>query len=278
MYNLQCASEAAAAGRPLTGTGISALVRGGLGSFRLAHAEAAAHEACLSGATASSSDLAGATWRCGAGTLASVSRGVSPAVARALARHGLVTPLLQVIAHDHALVPRLQSVPHSSSGCAVAVPAPVPAACMHSSRAEAGCCPSAQNADVLAGIDVGIAWTRLLWYLSAEWSLPQALPWRATALEPAANVAAWWTILLTGTRAVGELLAAILAADAPARAAVLQDGSWDAAAQRVRWASAAGRPALCISCPLAACYMQQSECDSVQWLLHRWHQELQVSC
>ena len=31
-----------------------------------------------------------------------------------------------------------------------------------------------------------------------------------------------------------EILVAVLAAEAPARAAVLQDGSWDAAAQRVR--------------------------------------------
>ena len=72
-----------------------------------------------------------------------------------------------------------------------------------------------------------------LWSMLFECSTPQALPWQAIASEPTANAASW-EMTLRGTRAVGDLLAAILAADAPARATVLQDGSWDAAAQCVR--------------------------------------------
>jgi hypothetical protein len=75
-------------------------MRGGLGSFQLARAEAAAQEALLSGGIVSASLFVGVAWRCGAGILACVSRGVASPAARALARQDLVTPLLQVAPHD----------------------------------------------------------------------------------------------------------------------------------------------------------------------------------
>ena len=43
-----------------------------------------------------------------------------------------------------------------------------------------------------------------------------------------------WEITLHGTRGIGLILTVIMAADAPASAAIAQDGSWDATVQRVR--------------------------------------------
>lgn len=59
------------------------------------------------------------------------------------------------------------------------------------------------------------------------------MPCCATPSEAAADTATW-QITVLGTTAIGEILAAVLAADDSARRAVVQDGSWDAAMQRVR--------------------------------------------
>jgi hypothetical protein len=64
---------------------------------------------------------------------------------------------------------------------------------------------------------------------------PQALPYRLT-VQTADDTTSWHTTVHT-TQAICGILAAILAADMPACEAALQDGSWDAAVQRVRWAS-----------------------------------------
>ena len=71
-------------------------------------------------------------------------------------------------------------------------------------------------------------------------SSPQALPFKATASEEAQHhlADAAWQVTQSGTLAVGRILGSVLAADRAARAAVLQGGSWDAAAQRVRSAAA----------------------------------------
>ena len=66
-----------------------------------------------------------------------------------------------------------------------------------------------------------------------EICLLQAMPCCATLSETAADIASW-QITDVGTTAVGEILAAVLAAEESARRAVVQDGSWDAAVQRVR--------------------------------------------
>ena len=63
----------------------------------------------------------------------------------------------------------------------------------------------------------------------------QALPCRATVSEKA-NATASWQTTVSGTRAISEILAAVLVADQSACEAVLQDGSWDAAVQHIRCA------------------------------------------
>ena len=60
----------------------------------------------------------------------------------------------------------------------------------------------------------------------------QVLPWAETPSEAGSRES--WRVTLAGSSATADVLAALLAADKPARAAVLRDGSWDAAAQRVR--------------------------------------------
>jgi hypothetical protein len=52
-------------------------------------------------------------------------------------------------------------------------------------------------------------------------------------MDAATPAAAWQTTALA-TSAVGDILAAVLAADAAACETVLQDGSWGAAVQRTR--------------------------------------------
>ena len=66
-----------------------------------------------------------------------------------------------------------------------------------------------------------------------EICLLQAMPCCPTVSEAAADIASW-QITDLGTTAVGEILAAVLAAEESARRAVVQDGSWDAVMQRVR--------------------------------------------
>ena len=59
-------------------------------------------------------------------------------------------------------------------------------------------------------------------------------PWMGTSSEAAADSSSSWQATEQGSTAVCDILAAVLAADASARAAVVRDGSRDAAAQRVR--------------------------------------------
>jgi hypothetical protein len=64
----------------------------------------------------------------------------------------------------------------------------------------------------------------------------QGLPWRPTSAEPADDVESWKTTVV-GTHAVCIILAAV---QTPAtRTAMLPNGSWDAAVQRVRCAPVA---------------------------------------
>lgn len=65
---------------------------------------------------------------------------------------------------------------------------------------------------------------------------PQALPYVLTT-QTADDTTSWQTTV-HATQAICGILAAMMPADMPACEAVLQDGSWDAAVQRVRWASA----------------------------------------
>lgn len=66
------------------------------------------------------------------------------------------------------------------------------------------------------------------------WGLsPQALPWRSTLLESAGDIESWQTTVL-GTEAVFGILAEVLPADESVRAAVVEDGSLDAAVQRIK--------------------------------------------
>jgi hypothetical protein len=71
---------------------------------------------------------------------------------------------------------------------------------------------------------------------------PQALPWQAASSETAAGDIDSLQAVILGTHAVYEILATISPADTLTRAALLQDGSWDAALQRIRWASPIPRP------------------------------------
>ena len=61
----------------------------------------------------------------------------------------------------------------------------------------------------------------------------QTLPWQATTAELAAGTVCWETTAL-GMPATVEIVAGILHTDEAARMIVLRDGSWDAAAQRIR--------------------------------------------
>jgi hypothetical protein len=96
MCNLQAAAEL---GRRWTGDALAAHVRGGLGCFRLAQAEAAAQAALATRspeAVQPGPQVLHKAWRCGADTLAAVARNLMPAAALSLTKQGLVAPLLQV--------------------------------------------------------------------------------------------------------------------------------------------------------------------------------------
>jgi hypothetical protein len=102
--NLQSASDAAAAGRPWAGDAIAALVRGGLGVLRLAHAEFAAQAANPFGDGLNECEeqmimdpIVPLDLRCTAlGIVDYAAQGIQQPALRALARQGLVAPLLQV--------------------------------------------------------------------------------------------------------------------------------------------------------------------------------------
>ena len=61
----------------------------------------------------------------------------------------------------------------------------------------------------------------------------QGLPWRPTSAEPGHDEELWETTI-AGTRAVCDILAVVRNPAMPTRTAVLPDGTWDAAMQRVR--------------------------------------------
>jgi hypothetical protein len=96
---LQGANAAAARGKPWAADAVAALVRGGLGSLNLAHAECAAQLALpLETPQAAKPDL-GKPYRArhmGADILALVTECLTPPISRALVRQGLVPALLQV--------------------------------------------------------------------------------------------------------------------------------------------------------------------------------------
>lgn len=98
--DLQYCNEEAAGSMPWAGGFVSALVHGGLGSFRFAHAEAVAQEAAGRSSAAGNADFDPTAPQkarlMGASTLEGISRGMTPPVARALASRGLIRPLLQV--------------------------------------------------------------------------------------------------------------------------------------------------------------------------------------
>ena len=79
----------------------------------------------------------------------------------------------------------------------------------------------------------------------------QALPWRAT-LSKKPNAITSCQTTVSGTRAISEILAAVLAADQSACEAVLQDGSWDAAVRRIRCTLRAWDTVLWLHCCLSA--------------------------
>jgi Tfp pilus assembly protein FimV len=101
MCHLQAASDAAAASKPWAADAVAALVDGGLGSFRLAHAESAAQQAQLAAAPwwgpAQEDPYKPHTTRCLAGdTLWGAAQNMTPAVSTAIFKRGLVEPLLEV--------------------------------------------------------------------------------------------------------------------------------------------------------------------------------------
>ena len=96
MCNPQAAAES---GRRWTADALAAHVHGGLGSFRLAQAEAAARAALdtrTPEAVQPDPQEPHRTWCCGADTLAAVARNLTPSAALTLSKRGLVAPLLQV--------------------------------------------------------------------------------------------------------------------------------------------------------------------------------------
>lgn len=101
----QYGDAAAAEGLSWAGDAVAAPVRGGLGSSRLADAEAKAQWAWrlkrTPGTVAPDPCKPLNTRRLGASILEGVARGMTPPVARTLAERGLVGPLLQVGPHDH---------------------------------------------------------------------------------------------------------------------------------------------------------------------------------
>ena len=95
----QTATDAASSAKPWAGDAIAALARGGLGSFRLAHAESAAQAALLSDMPAAVRPDACQPHnmrRQAADIMAGVSAGLTLPAAFALADQGLVGLLLQV--------------------------------------------------------------------------------------------------------------------------------------------------------------------------------------
>ena len=99
--DLQAASDAAAAAEPWAADAVAALVDGGLGSFRLAHAESAAQQAQLAMAPwwgpAQEDPYKPHTTRCLAGdVLWGAARNMTPAVSAAVFKRGLVESLLEV--------------------------------------------------------------------------------------------------------------------------------------------------------------------------------------
>lgn len=99
LCRLQSANDAAAAGKPWPADTVAALVDGGLGSFRLAHAESAAQSAQVFTATRSAQEdpyKPKDTRRLAADVLWGGAQSMTPAVARAIFKRGLVEPLLEV--------------------------------------------------------------------------------------------------------------------------------------------------------------------------------------
>ena len=104
MLNLQAAAES---GRRWAGDALAAHVHGGLGSFRLAQAEAEAQAALATRSPeAVQPDLQEPhkMWHCGADILAAVAGNLKPSAALTLTGRGLVTPLLQVGSRTPAAV------------------------------------------------------------------------------------------------------------------------------------------------------------------------------
>lgn len=97
--NLQHAIAAGFWAKPSAGDAIAALLKGGLGSFRLAHAEAAAQEALLSrgrGAAQLDPCRPRNARTAAVAIVQDTATGLTPVMARILAKRGLVGPLLQV--------------------------------------------------------------------------------------------------------------------------------------------------------------------------------------
>ena len=100
---LQYANAAVAAGKPWAADAIAALVRASLGSFQLAHAEAAAQEALPSTATGAAeldTRRPGKVRNVAAIILSGVAVGMTQPAAHAVAKCGLVNPLLEVSQSD----------------------------------------------------------------------------------------------------------------------------------------------------------------------------------
>ena len=96
---LQSATAAATLDRPWAEDAVVAIVRGGLGSLRLAHAKSTAQEAlpCTGHPAQPDSRKPYTARQCGADILADVAQGLlTPPVLRNLAKQGLVPDLLQV--------------------------------------------------------------------------------------------------------------------------------------------------------------------------------------
>jgi hypothetical protein len=95
-HDPQYANAATLAGRPWASDAIIALLSGGLGSFWLAHAKSAAQKALRSAASAAAHAETLETRRRAANTVGGVIGGLTRPVACALAKRGLVGPLLQL--------------------------------------------------------------------------------------------------------------------------------------------------------------------------------------
>lgn len=120
MCNPQAAAES---GRRWTGDALAAQVHGGLGSFRLAQAEAAAQAALATRtpeAVQPDPQELHKAWRCCADTLAAVARNLTPCAALTLTKQGLVAPLLQVGSCTPAAVWEVMHLAASWSSCLMA--------------------------------------------------------------------------------------------------------------------------------------------------------------